>query len=362
MFVANLWKQYLLLGGLEPKYKKMYLETIKDIKEYMLYRPMIPDNRDILFSGSVTTRGDPKHDAKLSADVEHLTCFIGGMVGMSAKIFGLDEDVEIAKKLADGCVWAYESTDSGIMPEGATVYPCESVTDCKWNQTAYYLFLDPMGETRDIQAVEYLESKAEREAEEMAALKAAGIKEAEGTNTDDAEIKDMLDTPSGNSTDVDLDTTDPSRGTESLKKEKPMSLPKRSLEKRQDNPKKDLPKPITHNFAEPDIPSKSTQQQDQTKPQDPKPDLVSAATEKDRALKQKSDNTEAELEDIASSGRQAEMPLVEHKLPKGDLDAQTLPPDPFRPLNHTEYVEARIKQNNLPPGFVTLKSRKYILR
>jgi mannosyl-oligosaccharide alpha-1,2-mannosidase len=171
----------------------------------------------------------------------------------------------------------------------------------------------------------------------------------------------MLDTPSGNSTDVDLDTTDPSRGTESLKKEKPMSLPKRSLEKRQDNPKKDLPKPITHNFAEPDIPSKSTQQ-DQTKPQDSKPDLISAATEKDRALKQKSDNTEAELEDIASSGRQAEMPLVEHKLPKGDLDAQTLPPDPLRPLNHTEYVEARIKQNNLPPGFVTLKSRKYILR
>lgn len=353
-------KQYLLLGGLEQKYKKMYLETVKDIKEYMLYRPMIPDNRDILFSGSVTTRGDPKEDAKLSADVEHLTCFIGGMLGMSAKIFGLDEDVEIAKKLADGCVWAYESTESGIMPESATVYPCESVTDCKWNQTAYYLFLDPMGETRDIQVQEYLESKAEREAEEMAALNAGGIKEAAGSKEEDAETDIIPDIPSGNST-VDLDSTDPSRGTESLKKEKPISLPKRSVEKRQDNPKKDLPKPITHNFAD-GTPAKSSPPQGQSKPQYSKSDIVTAATEKEKALKQKLDNTEAELEDIASSGRQAEMPLVEHKLPKGDLNAQTLPSDPLRPLNHTEYVEARIKQNNLPPGFVTLKSRKYILR
>ncbi|KUJ14757.1 seven-hairpin glycosidase [Mollisia scopiformis] len=339
-------KQYLLLGGLEPVYKKMYLKTIEDIKKYMLFRPMTPDNQDILFSGSVTTRGKPEQDAKLSADVDHLTCFIGGMVGMSAKIFGLDEDIEIAKRLTDGCVWAYGSTATGIMPEGATVYPCESVQDCTWNQTAYYLFLDPMGSTRDLQVEDYLATQAEREAEEAAFLIASGTKE------DDSGAKSAtgLDIPAGSSTGHDYDLTDPSHGTESLKKEKPISLAKR-----QDNPKNDLPKPITHNFKD-DLPSKPSMQKNQNKnqPSDIKSEAQAAAKE---SLKQKSDLTEAELEDIARSGRQAEMPLVEHKPTHEDL-----PPDPFRPLNHTEYVEARIKQGNLPPGFVTLKSRKYILR
>src|ERR1700692_2878546 len=108
----------------------MYLKTIDAVRKWMLYRPMVPDNRDVLFSGSITTMGDPELDLKLSADVEHLTCFIGGMVGMSAKIFGIEGDLEIAKRLADGCVWAYESTLTGIMPEGATVMPCKSSEHC----------------------------------------------------------------------------------------------------------------------------------------------------------------------------------------------------------------------------------------
>ncbi|KAE8450071.1 hypothetical protein EG329_007211 [Mollisiaceae sp. DMI_Dod_QoI] len=345
-------KQYLLLGGLEPKYKKMYLKTIEDVKKYMLYRPMVPDNRDILFSGSVTTRGDPEEDARLSADVEHLTCFIGGMVGMSARIFGLDEDVEIAKKLADGCVWAYESTATGIMPEGATVYPCKSVQDCKWNQTAYYLFLDPMGAKRDLQLQDYLEQKALREAEADAVFEASNASsEAEEKRAEDPTAKSdkTPDLPSSNTTGHNYDLTDPSRGSESLKKEQPISL-----EKRQGDPKKDLPKPITHNFQD-DLPSKPSSQHSQTKSKDSKSDSSA-----EKSLKQKVDNTEAELEDIASSGRQAEMPLVEHEL--SEEAVEEFLPDPLRPLNHTEYVEAVIKQNSLPPGYVTLKSRKYILR
>lgn len=334
----------------------MYLKTIADIKQYMLYRPMTPDNRDILFSGSVTTRGHPEKDAKLSADVEHLTCFIGGMVGMSAKIFGLNEDVEIAKKLTDGCVWAYESTASGIMPEGATVYPCESVTDCKWNKTAYYLFLDPMGDRRDLSVQTYIEQKAERQLEEEAALKAAKAKaEAEGTEFGDTRTKDVTipDLPAGNTTGHDYASTDPSHGTESLRKEHPISLGKR-----QDSPKKDVPKPITHDFTE-DKSLKSGIQQGQAKPKDP---MLDAIKTKEKSFQLKADETEAELEDMASSGRQAESLLVEQKPKNNPFNIQDLPPDPLRPLNHTEYVEARIKQNNLPPGFVTLKSRKYILR
>ena len=80
------------MGGLDENYQKLYLKTIDAIRKWMLFRPMVPDNRDILFSGSVSTMGDPENDLVLSADVEHLTCFLGGMVGMASKIFGLEGD------------------------------------------------------------------------------------------------------------------------------------------------------------------------------------------------------------------------------------------------------------------------------
>ena len=110
---------------------------------------MLPDNRDILFSGSVTTYGDPATDLTLTAEVEHLTCFIGGMIGMGAQIFGIDGDLELAKKLTDGCVWAYGATKTGIMPEGAIVLPCKSAEHCTWNETTYREYLDPLGYQRD---------------------------------------------------------------------------------------------------------------------------------------------------------------------------------------------------------------------
>lgn len=96
---------------------------------------------------------------ELVGDVEHLTCFIGGMVGMAAKIFGLEDDLEIAKRLADGCVWAYGITPSGIMPESATVLPCKNAERCTWNETIYHRYLDPGWKTRDESLRVYLENK-----------------------------------------------------------------------------------------------------------------------------------------------------------------------------------------------------------
>ncbi|CAL3971661.1 unnamed protein product [Diplocarpon coronariae] len=147
--------QYLLLGGLDDTYHKMYTKTIDAVRKWMLYRPMVPDNRDILFAGSVTTNGDPSQDLILTAEVEHLTCFIGGMFGMGAKIFGIEGDLEIAKKLTDGCVWAYESTRSGVMPESAIVLPCKDAEHCTWNETLYWEYLDPMRIQRDRNVADY---------------------------------------------------------------------------------------------------------------------------------------------------------------------------------------------------------------
>lgn len=255
----------------------------------MLFRPMVPDNRDILFAGSVMTNGDPVHDLELTADVDHLTCFIGGMVGMSAKIFEIDGDLELAKKLTDGCVWAYESTESGIMPEGAVVFPCPTPDQCTWDEETYWKALDPMGSQRDKIVKEYDESKKKLEDE----IKAAEAAEGDATKPEQV-VSDTSSSISDNKSSA-------------------------SLKNRQSSPKDDLPKPITHNFAE------------------------------------KSQETELELESLAGTtghlGTQAPPPA-----------AAEIPRDPNRPLNHTEHVKDMIRQNRLPPGFVNFKSKTYILR
>ncbi|KAH7333794.1 glycoside hydrolase [Pyrenochaeta sp. MPI-SDFR-AT-0127] len=70
------------------------------------------------------------------------------MFGMGAKIFDRPEDLIIAKKLTEGCVWSYDMTASGIMPESFEVAPCQNVKECTWNETAYWELLDPRSEYR----------------------------------------------------------------------------------------------------------------------------------------------------------------------------------------------------------------------
>lgn len=141
-------KQWLLLGGLRDQYKTMHELALDAAFEHLLYRPMIKDNdREILFMGSYHTGGvrgpDGKLDGGLTATTGHLSCFLGGYVGMSARIFNRSGDLEIASKLTDGCVWAYESTATGLMPEEFTPLRCDNITACPWNEGRWQFTLDP---------------------------------------------------------------------------------------------------------------------------------------------------------------------------------------------------------------------------
>jgi mannosyl-oligosaccharide alpha-1,2-mannosidase len=143
-------KQYLLLGGQVEKYRTMYEQSMDVVKKHLLFRPMLPGGEDILFSGklNVPSNVDDNKVGELTAENAHLTCFAGGMFGMGAKIFDRPEDLEIAKKLTEGCVWSYSMTPTGIMPESFDVAPCENVKDCVWNETAYWEVIDPRYESR----------------------------------------------------------------------------------------------------------------------------------------------------------------------------------------------------------------------
>ena len=145
-------KEYMLLGGLEDKYRSMYKMAADATKKHLLYRPMIPDEkRVILQSGLLIKTANEKPDRKASLRPEgtHLTCFIGGMFAVGAKIFERKDDLDIAKKLTDGCVWAYEATNTGIMPETYLSTVCENMERCPWNETLWHEKLDPYGDERE---------------------------------------------------------------------------------------------------------------------------------------------------------------------------------------------------------------------
>ena len=127
-------KQHMLIGGRddEDQLKKMYDLAMTTAINNLFYQPMVPDNKDILMSGSVTV--DSNTRTRLSPQGQHLGCYTGGMVAIGAKIFDKPEQMNTARKLVDGCVWAYDSMPSGIMPESFFMVPCEMNSDCQWDE------------------------------------------------------------------------------------------------------------------------------------------------------------------------------------------------------------------------------------
>ena len=141
-------KMHLLLGGRIEQYRDMYVKTADVATEKLIYRPMTKDGRSILAAGDLSLY--PNSSSETGEMIEtfkpvnsHLVCFAGGMFALGGVIFDRPEDVEIGKKLTDGCIWAYNVTATGIMPEDFLLSKCESKTNCEWNETKYFEELDP---------------------------------------------------------------------------------------------------------------------------------------------------------------------------------------------------------------------------
>ncbi|KAH8724351.1 glycoside hydrolase [Phaeosphaeriaceae sp. PMI808] len=129
-------KQHLLLGGLSNQYRRLYEGAIEPAKKHLFFRPMIPQNQDILISGTVRT--STLGTIKLDPEGQHLTCFAGGMVALGAKIFNRTGELDVARKLVDGCIWAYDSMPTGVMPETFKVIPCYDEEDCTWSTDRWH--------------------------------------------------------------------------------------------------------------------------------------------------------------------------------------------------------------------------------
>ncbi|TDZ38701.1 Endoplasmic reticulum mannosyl-oligosaccharide 1,2-alpha-mannosidase [Colletotrichum trifolii] len=324
-------KEYLMLGGLEPKYKTMHIKTVEAVKKWLLYRPMVPNGRDILFSAKVSTGGDPENDLRTEYEVTHLTCFIGGMFGLGGKIFERPEDIEIAKKLTDGCVWAYESMPSGIMPEGASVVPCASTQSCPWNETLWWEHLDPSAGWRDQQVAEWEERKRNKKNEELRRQE-AGEKYSvdKATAKLDAEKSDKKD-----ETDPFADTHVPKEDPKKVGEAKMTEYP--ALEPGTNQSPSNVDEHLLKKRTPPSDPRQGTADEAASNSLKDKLDLNSAGNS-------------ASNDSPVSGGVVSSIPVVEETIR-----------DP-KPLSHEEFVKDKLESEKIPPGFVNINARRYILR
>ncbi|KAK5987768.1 Endoplasmic reticulum mannosyl-oligosaccharide 1,2-alpha-mannosidase [Cladobotryum mycophilum] len=126
-------KMHALLGGVDGVYEKLYRGSMDTAVKNLLFRPMLPNQDDILFSGEyrATKTGG------LETDSQHLTCFVGGMFGLGGKLFGIDNHVNLGERLARGCGWAYSQFPTGIMPEIFGMLSCKTLEPCPWNEARW---------------------------------------------------------------------------------------------------------------------------------------------------------------------------------------------------------------------------------
>ncbi|KAL5336081.1 glycosyl hydrolase family 47-domain-containing protein [Aspergillus crustosus] len=145
-------KEYMLLGGNNEQYQTMYKKAMDAVRDQLLYRPMVKGDRDIRFLATVSMTKDldanPPGRTIFAYEGTHLTCFAGGMFALGSKLFGIEKDLNLGSQLTDGCVWAYEATKTGIMPEAFKLLPCQKGEPCEWDEEAYYLALDPYADQR----------------------------------------------------------------------------------------------------------------------------------------------------------------------------------------------------------------------
>ncbi|KAI1855625.1 hypothetical protein JX266_000490 [Neoarthrinium moseri] len=131
-------KMHVIVGGLEPMYETMYRQAMATVIDNLLFRPMLPEQDDILFTGDLSVDA-ATGEKTLPGDSQHLACFAGGLFGLGGKIFGIQEHVDIGGKIAKGCAWAYDAMPTGVMPELFSLFPCTSLDGCAWDEDKWEL-------------------------------------------------------------------------------------------------------------------------------------------------------------------------------------------------------------------------------
>jgi mannosyl-oligosaccharide alpha-1,2-mannosidase len=136
-------KQHLLLGGRTETYGRMYEKAMETAEKYLFYTPLTEHSEDVLLSGNAFPTNDDEEPV-LEPEGQHLACYTGGMLAMGAMIFERPTDLDVARRLVEGCVWAYNAFPSGLMPEVFHTVPCQkgigkaNAHACQWSKEKWY--------------------------------------------------------------------------------------------------------------------------------------------------------------------------------------------------------------------------------
>lgn len=361
-------KEYMLLGGLEEKYRTMYEMAAESTIKNLLFRPMIPDEtRHILHAGlaKVAEKKNPTEDkVDLRPEGTHLTCFAGAMFALGAKAFDRKGDMDIAWKLTDGCVWAYEATNTGIMPESYLAIPCPNEDKCPWNETLWHEKLDPFGDQRERtrlsrqQAVLSTQKKAplekfietEDKVSQTAVTTASSIpgrisSQMEGLNGD----KEITETAANPKPKVSLSEEET---PELIPKAKDTAASSKSLDKRQlGDLNEENPTATAVGTVVPSAAASFKESNDAvTKPtmktiEEPVNEKTSAEQHLDKSK-------------APTSGLKSTAPGLKKSNGTAKHTEYTPPPIPTR----EEFVKARIEDERLPRGITKITGGRYLLR
>lgn len=347
-------KQYLLLGGLEAKYRSLHEKTVAAVKKHLLFRPMVEDEADILFSAKAKVSIDPSltlpQRTKREYEVTHLTCFLGGMFAMGAKIFDSEEDLEVGRRLTDGCVWAYSSMPAGIMAEYAQITPCADAAACPWNETAWHLLLDPSPDWRDSQMSNYEERLALWRVEKQQVLRA----EAERQQAEE-----------------EMALREKHIAFELSTGQQPSAMPGSPVTYGGAKSSKDVPS----SAQDPQAPSKRDLDpvSGDTLAVDPSALDQKAIAAKVRKLEAEFDNADGTpsvivepLAPVAAAdsygGTVGQVPINQVAAKARANPNFKVPYKPAKPLTHLEFVQQRIASESLPGGYTAIGSNSYQLR
>ena len=371
-------KEYLLLGGLEEKYRTMYELAAESTVKNLLFRPMIPDEKRHILHAGLAKNAERKNatndKTNLEPEFTHLTCFAGAMFAIGAKVFNREDDLDIAWKLTDGCVWAYEATNTGIMPESFLAVPCPDMDDCPWNETLWHEKLDPFGDQRE--KTRLMRQQAILSSEKKTALEDSKEK---GEKVSPTEVTKVLATPGVASSQMEgssnkEDDAESAQGATSKSIVDKVANSKAAHAEEEANkptPKaretaaafKVLDKRQLGDLTEdkPTAPAGGKSESSVAAIQEGPKDTVTKPTVKttDNLVDEKS-SAEQHLDKLEASTLGLEDKTMEVKSSNDTIKptAYTPPPIPTR----EEFVRSRINDERLPEGMTKITGGRYLLR
>ncbi|RDA91578.1 hypothetical protein CP533_5976 [Ophiocordyceps camponoti-saundersi (nom. inval.)] len=116
-------KMHALLGGLDPQYEDMATRALDAAHERLLFRPATPKEDDKVLMAGRLAWDDGR--ATLTPEMQHLTCFAGGTYALAGRLLSRSDYVALGSRLTAGCVWAYDSFATNIMPEISELVACD---------------------------------------------------------------------------------------------------------------------------------------------------------------------------------------------------------------------------------------------